>query len=348
MDIPKVSIVIPVFNVQKYLHRCIDSLRNQTLYDIEIILVNDGSTDDSGRICDEYMELDSRVKVIHKKNAGLGYARNSGLEIATGQFIGFVDSDDFVSPEMYETLYIKAIQYQSEIVACSYFLQGEDYCLSKSNFERDIILEDDLISEFCLDIVSGAPTEKKEKLYPVSVWVGIFSNHLIKSNKIVFDSERDIVSEDIPFRIRTALLAKKIVIIPNTLYYYCQNESSLSKTFLIEKFLRFIKLKILLEQLLININGYQNRTNRFFIDYTRGYLLQNVEFNNKKEAITIIQQVCENEIWSNIYREFPFKKSPVFSKRIVYYLTVTNRHIFLYYYLKVFLSFKKLLNSNKH
>lgn len=93
---PKVSIVVPIYNVEKYLHRCVNSLIRQTLKDIEIILVDDGSPDNCPKICDEYKNKDIRVKVIHKKNAGLGLARNSGLDEAKGEYVVFVDSDDFI------------------------------------------------------------------------------------------------------------------------------------------------------------------------------------------------------------------------------------------------------------
>ena len=100
MERPKVSIIVPIYNVERFLDRCMDSLLNQTLKDIEIIMVDDGSPDNCPQMCDEYAKNDSRVKVIHKKNAGLGMARNSGLEIATGEYVAFVDSDDYVDCHM--------------------------------------------------------------------------------------------------------------------------------------------------------------------------------------------------------------------------------------------------------
>lgn len=104
MNKGKISIIIPVYNTEKYLARCVESVLVQTYTDLDIILVDDGSTDSSGRICDEYALYDSRIRVLHKENGGLSSARNAGLEAATGKYVGFVDSDDYISPDFYELL----------------------------------------------------------------------------------------------------------------------------------------------------------------------------------------------------------------------------------------------------
>ncbi|HCI64916.1 MAG TPA: glycosyl transferase, partial [Clostridiales bacterium] len=101
---PLISVIVPVYRVEAFLPRCLDSIRGQTYKNLEIILVDDGSPDNCGKICDEYAEMDSRIRVIHKKNGGLSSARNAGLDVAVGDYIGFVDSDDWIAPEMYETL----------------------------------------------------------------------------------------------------------------------------------------------------------------------------------------------------------------------------------------------------
>ena len=100
-----ISIIVPIYNVELYLEKCIESIINQTYKNLEIILVDDGSTDSCGKICDEYAKKDNRIKVIHKINGGLSDARNKGMEIAKGKYIGFVDGDDYVASDMYETLY---------------------------------------------------------------------------------------------------------------------------------------------------------------------------------------------------------------------------------------------------
>ena len=105
----KISVIVPIYNVEKYLEKCLESIINQTFINLEIILINDGSTDFSGSICEKYKNKDNRIILIHKKNEGLSAARNKGLSIATGDYISFVDSDDFLDLNMYEILYKKML-----------------------------------------------------------------------------------------------------------------------------------------------------------------------------------------------------------------------------------------------
>jgi len=116
---PKVSIIVPIYKVEKYLRKCIDSILNQTMTEFELILINDGSPDRCGEICDVYAKKDTRIKVIHKKNGGLADARNAGLEIAEGDYVGFVDSDDWIEKDMYEILYNICVQHECDIASCS-------------------------------------------------------------------------------------------------------------------------------------------------------------------------------------------------------------------------------------
>ena len=117
---PLISVVVPIYNVEQYLERCIDSILHQTYEHLEIILVDDGSPDNSGAICDSYLSMDQRIKVIHKRNGGLSDARNAGLEMASGEFITFIDSDDTIMPEMIEKLYERIDTDRSDMAFCGY------------------------------------------------------------------------------------------------------------------------------------------------------------------------------------------------------------------------------------
>lgn len=136
-----ISVIVPVYNVEKYLNRCVDSIINQTYRDLEIILVDDGSPDNCGKICDEYAALDPRIKVIHKENGGLSDARNAGLDKATGEYIAFVDSDDWVEPETYNMM-ISAIQKsQSDIAIFGHRIAYEGMSPKTPCYCNDVILD---------------------------------------------------------------------------------------------------------------------------------------------------------------------------------------------------------------
>ena len=123
---PKVSIIVPVYKAEKYLHRCVDSIIAQTFKDWELLLVDDGSPDNSGKLCDEYAQKDNRIKVFHKENGGVSSARQMGLDNATGEYTIHADPDDWVEPTMLEELYAKAIEDNADMVICDYFNEYTD------------------------------------------------------------------------------------------------------------------------------------------------------------------------------------------------------------------------------
>ena len=141
MDENKISVIVPVYNIENYIEKTVESIRNQTYKNLEIILVDDGSSDNSGRILDEIAAKDSRIKVIHQENGGVTSARISGIKMATGEWIGFVDGDDFIEPDMYDVLLKNAIKHQADISHCGYqmvFQNRTDYYYNKGR----IILQD--------------------------------------------------------------------------------------------------------------------------------------------------------------------------------------------------------------
>lgn len=150
---PKISIIIPVYNVEKYIRKCIDSILFQTFIDFELILVDDGSKDSSGEICDEYQNKDSRIKVIHKSNGGLSSARNAGINIAKGDFFGFVDSDDWINKDMYELLYKGISDFKADIALCRLLHLDENnhsYYLNDKFSDKEKIIDGDRLLSYLL------------------------------------------------------------------------------------------------------------------------------------------------------------------------------------------------------
>lgn len=238
MSQPKVSIIVPVYNVENYLERCINSLRNQSITDIEIILVDDSSTDSSLEICNKAATEDSRIKVIHKVNEGAGKARNAGLEVATGEYIGFVDSDDFVGADMYKTLCEKADKYGSDLVLSGIvFVDGNMFsqtgeCVCKTYFNTDTQFEtEESLKKLRMGIVGATPEDVDDSRYGMGTVKNLFRNEIIKKNNIVYQSERDTFSEDAMFMIDYIAHIKKATGIPEAFYNYCRHENSVSKSY---------------------------------------------------------------------------------------------------------------------
>ena len=150
---PDLSIIVPVYGVEKYLSRCIDSILNQTFRDFELILIDDGSPDNCGAICDDYAARDSRIKVIHQQNKGVSAARNAALDVAIGSYLGFVDGDDWVEPEMYETMIDAMKQWQTDMVVC-----GSNHFNEKGQYLRSILTSEGVYDkEQMLSMLYGQP-----------------------------------------------------------------------------------------------------------------------------------------------------------------------------------------------
>lgn len=212
---PLISIIVPIYNVDKYLKKCIDSLLNQTYKNLEIILVDDGSTDNSGKICDEYSKRDNRIIVFHQKNSGVSTTRNKGLEISTGEYIGFVDPDDYISPIMYDVLYNILKQSSADISMCDYECfdsESINFCESK-----DFIIYDkkQALCELVLD--RNITSHLWNKLYKSELFDGI----KFPENKIY---------EDVGTIYLVIEKANKIIHNKSVLYAYYQRPTSLCNT----------------------------------------------------------------------------------------------------------------------
>lgn len=214
----KISIIIPVYNVELYLRTCLDSVINQTFKNIEIILINDGSTDDSLSICKQYEEKDKRIKLINKKNGGVSSARNEGLKICTGKYVTFIDSDDYVANDYIETLYNKIKKYNVDIVLsnainiCEGVEQNSNYITNKNILFNKI----DIIKEIL-----------NEKYVNSVCWGNLYSINVVKN--VRFDPEMRI-SEDMKFLIDVIKKVDTALIIPEKKYYYVIRNDSLVHT----------------------------------------------------------------------------------------------------------------------
>lgn len=210
---PKISVIVPVYKVEAYIHRCIDSIINQTYRDLEIILVDDGSPDNCGKICDEYAVTDKRVRVIHKKNGGVSSARNTGIDIATGEYLSFVDSDDFVDTHLYERLLLTAEQEHADLVECGH--QWGKYP------------NDDSGKVFSYNNIAAIEKAFRDTRFgsglSISACAKLFKRSIFEHIRFLENSS---YGEDMEATVRAFYHSSKVVKLDVTMYTYMQNDGS--------------------------------------------------------------------------------------------------------------------------
>ncbi len=229
---PKISIIVPVYNVQGYLGKCLDSLINQTLKDIEIICVNDGSTDDSLAVLKYFAFQDKRIKVIDQENSGPGVARNNGMQAASGEYIGFVDPDDWVKEDMYEKMYNQAKTLDSDIVICDYvrYQEWTNRIIPQHFFEKAV----KYIKAEPVDIPSGENIDRETLLStllisPCYSWNRIYRREFLQKNNIIFTD--NMCFEDCPFIIKSHILAQAVSYIDYAGYIYRLRKTSILRAY---------------------------------------------------------------------------------------------------------------------
>lgn len=323
MKFPKISIILPIYNVEKYLDRCMDSLLNQTLEDIEIIMVDDGSPDNCPQMCDEYAKKDNRVKVVHKKNAGLGFARNSGLEVAKGEYIAFVDSDDYVGLNMYKTLYDRAEADKCDAVFCGFRTEvKQNKWVYSDEVDADKLWRGKDVQLFMLDMIASGAGVKAERLYQMSVWHSIYKRSIIEDNHLRFVSEREVASEDIPFQVDYLSKANTVAYIKEMFYSYCLNGTSLTATLKPEKYARYKQLRACLLTK-SSYAEYVNRVNRLFIGYTRSHLYDIIN-STWKNKVAMMKDIQTDKVWKEINRSYSPANLPFISKSIYKFLLLPS------------------------
>ena len=221
---PKISVIVPVYKCEQYIHRCVNSILNQTFSDFELILVDDGSPDNCGEICEDYAKKDFRVKVIHQVNGGQAAARNNGVKEAQGEWLHFVDSDDMIHPKTLEILYKTAIDNDVKLSMCSAF-QGENI---PDDFSKNFDITANILN---MDEENIFHLCKNEKYYYWVVWgkllhKSIFLKHPLTEGRIY---------EDNAIVCKWLHEAKKVAVIPSPLYFYYINTSGTTKNNFTEK-----------------------------------------------------------------------------------------------------------------
>lgn len=273
--VPKVSIIIPVHNVEQYLRQCLDSVCNQTFKDIEIIIVNDCSPDNSLKIIQEYQQKDERIVLVDlKQNVGVGFARNEGMKYAKGEYITFVDPDDWVKKNFIEVLYNSIQKYNTDFVSVNYIRACEDkffYRKIKSSLFNVVICDDKIKRQLLLNIPA------------IQVWTKIFKKSFLFSKNICFRINK---FEDNVFAWETIIKSKSFIFLSDILYYHRINRvNSIMTNTKTSKAECFYKLQFCkdIKNMLLNIQSYQCYKKEFLY-YVTTRVIQSLEEYGEKSV----------------------------------------------------------------
>lgn len=268
----KVSVIVPVYNIEAYIEKCVNSLMTQSYANIEIILVDDGSTDNSVGLCDSFAKTDERIKVIHKINGGLSSARNVGISQAVGDFIVFVDGDDFVTEDYVETLLNACLKNECKIAACGYF---EYY--SEDSF-KVICGENDSVKT-SEEAITDIFTMKNE--ISVVAWNKMYSADLIKNNNILFPEQK--IHEDVFTTYRLCATTDKIAYVKKPCYYYVQRIGSIMNQKFSKKRLQLLEAVESIEPFVKNNSPIYDEAYEYYVFLNYLTVLNNMADSSYKD-----------------------------------------------------------------
>ncbi len=288
-----VSVIIPVYNVEKFLRRCLDSVCNQTYENIEIIIINDGSPDNSQLIIDEYAKKDKRIVPIKQENGGLSEARNSGMNVAKGKYIMFVDSDDYIEYNCVQLLLDNVHMTQADIVIANKKILSQD-----GEIYHGVDLENKVLNENQMLTSALKFDYFLDRGYGISAWAKLYNHNFIKNIGIKFEKNNEIFAEDMLFNLKCYTYNPKVALINEKVYIYCNNEDSITKTYkpniakrmlaLVENFYsHLLELnKLEKHQDLLNLMSY----NAMSVSCANAYRYSEKKYQNVKKEIEYLMQ----------------------------------------------------------
>lgn len=324
--IPYVSIIVPCYGVEQYLNQCLNSLVNQTLENIEIILVDDESPDQVPKMCDDWALKDSRIKVIHKKNGGLGLARNSGLQVARGEFVAFVDSDDFVDISMYETLYNRANKEKADVCYCGYsYFDGKRIKDVQEGIVNEVVYcKRKEIDNFLFSMIGMPSSYGQDTLINMCVWRAIYRRAILLEKNILFVSERIAASEDVTFHSSFLPYASKVCFLPKHLYRYRYNPDSISHSYPNWKRNSLLENCVLVKRILEEhyspsqyMMSYRRHLFRNLKTIIRKETFRNAPFMDRK---TDILEILKNPVFLSLFDKKFHPERLILKQRIIYLL----------------------------
>lgn len=310
MNQPLVTIVLPIYNVEKYLNKCVESVINQTYRNLEILMVDDGSPDGCARICDGWAKRDSRVRVIHKQNQGLGMARNTGIEHATGDYICFFDSDDYIREDTVEKTVKKILEQQADMAVFGYSGVRDDGTIlstfvpavGERTYRGASVRE-----SFLPDFIAPDYRQKRPRALYMSAWIAMYSMAVIRRSGWRFVSEREIIAEDVYSLVDFVQHVDAVTVIPEAFYFYRINEQSLSRSYRPD---RYQKIRYFYQETmkLCGRIGYNedvlHRVSKPYLAFTLAALKQEAASDRPiHQRFGAVKEIIDDEIIQQVLRQ---------------------------------------------
>ena len=334
-----VSIIVPIYKVEKYLDKCLQSISEQTYQQLEVILVNDGSPDQCEAICKKFCKRDKRFMLINKNNEGLGYARNTGLQYVTGEYVVFIDSDDYIMPDMIKSLVEAAKLKNADTVIGSYLqVTNNGKVIKNYNQANEEYVEENVLNKLLPKMLGSSP-EGGDSIR-MSVWNVLYTVRIIKENGILFCSEREYTSEDLFFDLDYYKYAKNVVTLENPQYLYRVNYTSLSYKYRPDRYEMKRKIyqegKRRLKALNVGEDAYLRFEKYYFLGIKMRLRQETPALSGKNtlECVYKIGTICRDDILKQILLDYPVHRLGI--KQRLFLLLIKYKFKWSIYFLSKF------------
>lgn len=342
MEQEMVSVIVPVYNVEKYVDRCITSIVNQTYHNLEIILVNDGSLDRSPQICEEWSRRDSRIRIVHKKNGGLGMARNTGLDHAHGAYVCFVDSDDYIAEKTIEKAHTLITCERADVVAFGFSsvdVSGNIVNCFVPRISKSIFVGEEVQQEFVPALLGSDPNSKDKRLVLAkSLCTNLFSKELIDRAHWRCASEREIISEDAFSWLLLGKHIRKAAVLYESLYYYCFNAASLSHIYREDRYEKVRQFYVKSVELCESMDYpavVVTQCSEPYISYTIATLKQIVEHDPRISSVAkYFRTIVRDDVLQKVLKEKK-EEQQNFSRKVLYWSLRQKMHFITYLLVRI-------------
>lgn len=315
----KISIIIPIYNAEKYLKKCLDSIYNQSYTNIEVIMVNDGSKDNSINICKEYCNKDKRFVLINKENEGVSVARNTGISKASGSYVMFIDADDWVEHNTCELLYKNISEEDADFVLCNHIFEFDDRSVEVAfNCQNRIINENKIKEAVILPLIERDKNDfKYDRCSFRSPWGKIFKKDIIERFNISFNADL-VIGEDFIFNLNYLSKIKKAVMIDEYLFHYRINTESAINKYKENAWKLYRDLIVNLQVILKSIfkhEEYRERLDRLTIKFILTCVQNEMSSYNKKTILDkrkCIKHICSDKVSESSLKNYRYKEDNIF------------------------------------